>query len=111
MTKLDLVGLRPMARQIARGRWMRWRGLLGVRWPVAGDALYGFGCGLPRTGRPGRLRYRGYKRPAPRKRTSGKGQQRSLPCLGSRDRRDRFIAVQSHHISLVSPFPDPRPRI
>ena len=53
-TRSDLVGLRPMARQAAaRGRLRA--GAAGPVWHAARDALYGFGCGLPLTGRPGRL--------------------------------------------------------
>ena len=36
------------------GAWppARWRGCPGVLWHAARGALYGFGCGLPLTGRP-----------------------------------------------------------
>src|SRR6478672_9000762 len=39
------------------GAWppARWRGWPGVLWHAARGALYGFGCGLPLTSRPGRL--------------------------------------------------------
>jgi hypothetical protein len=51
-TRLDLVRLQPMVRQIAaRGPPVRWRSWLGVLWHAARGALYGFGCGLPLTSR------------------------------------------------------------
>ena len=53
-TRSDLVGLRPMARQATARGCLRWRGWPGVLWHAARDALYGFGCGLPLTSRPGR---------------------------------------------------------